>query len=189
PDDPVWNASPLMEANCDYWREPGPDGDTAYFRLLWDKNTLYINARLNKTFVSDPGRHGSLNCDCVRVYLTERPVRDTLTLWSDFTPDPGFLDNVKFFPEAKNIGGNDVFNTLPERSESRSFVDEKGFSVCAALKFAGKHSAGDIIGFNVEFNGVRAPGTRRAYSLNYVPETDALPCHVAPSSLAFAELA
>ena len=188
PFDPEWYASPRFEAKNDLWGKGGPGEDTAFFRILWSEDALYVKARFNKTPVSDPARFDSMRSDCVRFSLTERPIRDNLSFWKHFAADPYFIEKIRFYHEPKNIGGKALINSLPERCESRSFADENGFTVCAAISFCGHHVPGDIIGFNIEFNGIRSPGAVRAYSLSFAAEGDFLPYHITPSSLAFAEL-
>ena len=106
-----------------------------------------------------------------------------------FKHDPGFISDLKLFPEAKVFGDKTLLNNHPDRCNSSAFVDGDGAVICARVSFAEPHAPGDIIAFNLEFNGVRRPGEYRAYSLSFADkEQDVIPA-LSPSSLAFVELA
>ena len=189
PSDPAWDASPEYEANFDLWPKPGPGGDSAAFRALWDEDALYLKMRFNKKdFVSDPRNFGSDNSDCIRLYLSEIPVTNRMDFWEDHAGDPRFIAKLKFFAEEKNVNGETVLCTDAERCASELYRDPDGITVCARVKFSLRHSAGEIIGFDLEFNGVREPGSLREYSLNFVDRKDVYMHPVTPSALAYVEL-
>ncbi|MBQ9543867.1 MAG: MBL fold metallo-hydrolase [Clostridia bacterium] len=185
PADPAWNASRLYEAKFDLWPNPGPEGDSGTFKALWDEDSLYLNIRFSKKLVSDPHHFGSADSDCVRLYLTEIPVAGRFDFWEDHPGDPRFIENIKYFPEKKLIGGREVTCTDLVRCDSAIYPDADGYTVCARVKFSQKHKAGDVIGFDLEFNGVRSPGAIRAYSLNFVNRESFFMHQFTPSALAY----
>ncbi|MBQ9544857.1 MAG: MBL fold metallo-hydrolase [Clostridia bacterium] len=169
-EDPVWDDVAAHEAKNDLnvLVRPGPGPDSAGFKMLWKENSLFLRLDFRKKIVSDPSRHGSSNCDCVRFYLAETPTSDPYLAWSDFKTDPGYISDLKLFPEAKIFGDKNLMNTHPDRCESRAYVDENGAVILAKISFASPHKSGDLIAFNVEFNGIREAGRGREYSLNYI---------------------
>ncbi|MBQ9545623.1 MAG: hypothetical protein IJV00_10910, partial [Clostridia bacterium] len=188
PNDPLWNASPVFRAVHDLYPAPGPGEDSGTFRALWKDDRLFLNIRFDKKPVSDPSRFGSLDSDCVRLYYSAYPVCDRMTLWADVRGNRDFIENIKFYSEEKLVRGEKIFCTDLNRCPAKVFTDENGFTVCAALKLGRPREKGDIIGFNLEFNGVPSVSSNRAYSLSFADrDQDIIPA-LSPSSLAFVKL-
>ena len=121
------------------------------------------------------------------IHLAERLPQPDGAMWNELEGDPAYEPNVKFFAEPKPVGNEKLMNTAPDRCESAIFNDEKGFTVVARLRWNLPHGAGDVIGVDLEFNGVRSPGGPRAYSLNTAaPRT--FPRYLSPLSLDYAKL-
>ncbi|MBQ9544856.1 MAG: MBL fold metallo-hydrolase [Clostridia bacterium] len=194
PSDPVWDCSPEYQALYDHWPKPGPEGDAGSFRALWDEDALYLKIRFDKKLVFDPTRFGSGDSDCINLFMTEYPVTGRMDFWEDHPGDPRFVEKLKFFAEEKTIGGVGRICSDTVRCESRHYPDPDGLTVCARVKFSSKRSPGDVIGFDLEFNGVRAPGAPRSYSLNFVDREGGIKRFggfkhfITPSALAYVKL-
>ena len=186
---PAWEDAIRLDAVNDVnpAKGEGAGNDSAFAKLLWADNALFMLLRFNKKIVFDPERHGSTNCDCIRAYITESPVTDPFTDWSVFRGDPRFENRLKFFPEPKTFSGTAQESSAPELCTSRVFTDGKGFTVCAKRSFSDRRSSGGLISVGVEFNGVREAGKQREYCLSFLEKT-VLPYYEFPFRLVFARL-
>jgi hypothetical protein len=135
----------------------------AAFKLLWDDNGLYVMAKVNRAFCSNPDKVGSGVTDSVRVYITERACTDYLKFWDEVRGIKGNNDNIKFYPEDKNFPDGKRNTNLPEKCTAFSSSAEDGWTACAFIKFDLPHSEGDIIGLNVELNVANKEGLRIAH--------------------------
>lgn len=160
-DSELWNKAELLPfGNAGRIIGERPD---AGFKLLWDDKGLYVMAKVNRPFYSNPDQTSSGFTDSVRVYITEKPYTDYLKFWNEVRGIPGHCDNVKFYPEEKNFPEGKRNTNLPEKCTAFSTSDENGWTACAYIKFDLPHAEGDIIGLNVEMNVVNKEGTRVAY--------------------------
>ena len=168
PADPAWDRGVHVPVTRNIQRGNAQGDDSASFDMLWDDGRLYMRLRFNKDFISDPETISSAKCDCVRLYLTERPVRDRFTEWNEVEDKPGYYEKIRFYGEDKLIGSVKASNSRPDICRSSATLTDKGFVVCAALDLALEHKSGDVIGLDLEFNGVREKGKSRAYCLALV---------------------
>ena len=165
----------------------GAGDDRVSARILWSGNSIYMRVSGKKATFSDPDHYRSADSDSLRLYLCEDVVMDPWTYWSEKADDPAWVDNVKFYYEPKNIGGEKRFTTCPGRSEAVGFCREDGFDICLRFDLARPHESGDLISLNLEFNGVREKGQNRNYCLSY-SSMEVPPCFSNPYSLVTAML-
>lgn len=166
----------------------GRTGTDAVCKFLWDEEHLYFYAKVNKPIVSEPDRLSCLNTDVVRLDLAEVISVDPFVRWNELLDDPDYIYNLKCFGEVKNVLGGKYNNNIPDRCESFSKTNEDSYEVCAKVKFNKSHKKGDKISFNLEIDGVDAPQSYRAFSLNLVRNEDGLEHLILPSDTVFAVL-
>ena len=158
----------------------------AHMRLLWDENALYYRITvLCDECYSDPTAIGSTLCDNVRLYLAEEPIWDEVTLWSDLDPELN-VGGLKIFRENKEQFKSNT--NMPQRCSVRSFEFDGGYIACVRLKFAKKHSSGDLLNLNVEVSAFDKEIMARSAMLSYTDIKNPVNCAYNPYYTRFVKL-
>ncbi|MBE6592188.1 MAG: MBL fold metallo-hydrolase [Ruminococcaceae bacterium] len=181
--------------DCDKWREINGkiiDNRTpckSYYKAMWRDNELYLNIRVDKSFVSEPDKWSSAWCDTARIYFTDEVVTDRNVTWSDIEDDQKGYSNIKIYAEEKNCGGKKIKNLGAGNACRSSFLVEDGrFYLTACIQMPSVHKKGDMIGLNIEVAGVAGPGEKRSYNAVSVFDNHGGHFVSSPFAIAFAKL-
>lgn len=160
----TWNGCEWRPVDGGLSYRPTVEG-LAEFKAMWKEDCLYLNVRVNRPFHSNPARVSSANCDCVRVYLTDRAITDRNKVWPELEQHEGYYSNIKLYAEEKEYLGQ-RFCTMGGRGncECGSLVQESCHYLTACIRLGSKHVAGDRIGLNIEVDCVSDPQGSRTES-------------------------
>ena len=193
PSDPRWSDAEELDLKYVLYNDPpgyvskGQGSDKARAAVLWHGDSLYMRFTVDKKTFSDPDRRSSIDSDCFRVYVCEDVVDEPWTVWQKGEGDPAWVPNLKLYYEPKNIDGEKLLTTCPQRCDCVPFVREDGYEIFARFRFARHHESGESVMLSFECNGVREKGNKRDYCLSFVPGK--IPhCFISPYSLAMAKL-
>ena len=184
--DEAWEQAPVYPLNPakeNYSPEVGGEA-----RFLYTEEALFMKISFRKAVLpSNPLRHGTADCNNVRLYFSQTPVFAYSKTWREVEAEGGYA-NVKFYPEKKLIDGKEVTNTHPALCENITVSFDGGYTMMASIRFAEIPKRGDLISVNLEVTAVDRPDGGRTVTMYLVEYYEGDGCYQTPANMAIAEL-
>jgi hypothetical protein len=160
----------------------------AFYKAMWKEDKLYLNIRVDKKLITRPDKISSMECDAVRICITDEAITDRNLTWKDVEEKAGNFSNLKIYPEEKNYKTGKIINLGGgDDCVSSYLIENERFYLTACIKMGSIHKKGDLIGFNLEITGLESNDASKTDSVILVSDTHG--CNYwTPAALMFAEL-
>jgi hypothetical protein len=160
----------------------------AFYKAMWKEDKLYLNIRVDKKLIPRPDKISSMECDAVRICITDEAITDRNLTWKDVEEKAGNFSNLKIYPEEKNYKTGKIINVGGgDDCVSSYLIENERFYLTACIKMGSIHKKGDLIGFNLEITGLESNDASKTDSVILVSDTHG--CNYwTPAALMFAEL-